>query len=144
MFVNDIRAKVLDRTAPLAGALVWHGAEGGGGMAKIGFDLDASASVARLRNDDGTLGAGYIDSEGLTLVPGEPVNLDVVAYTANGYCEWVINLGLTVDGKPVPYEINHGGRRFRTTSIADRYAARYQPDYYTNRWVANGPGGFGT
>lgn len=143
--VVEIRAQV-KRFAPLAGTLVWAGAQGGSPIIDIGFNLDEDHVVARTRTEEFTLGKPYADDEQLTVAPGEIVTLDIVAQTRHHYCEWDIHLDLDVDGVREPLVVRDGDRSFQTTAPAARYSARYF--YKINAssgepegWKAAGAGG---
>ncbi|WP_329430349.1 hypothetical protein OG339_20040 [Streptosporangium sp. NBC_01495] len=142
--VTEIRAKV-KRFAPLEGTLIRAGAQGGGPIIDIGFDLDANDVVARLRTDELTLGKPYTDDNQLTVEPGEIVTLDIVAQTRRHYCEWDIHLDVEVDGvrEPQPLVVRDGDRSFQTTAPAASYSARYfyDLDPLSGGWKPTGPGG---
>jgi hypothetical protein len=140
--VVEIRAQV-KRLAPLAGTLVWVGAQGGNPIIDIGFDLDANDVVARTRTDEFIFGKPYTDDEQLTVAPGEIVTLDIVAQTRRHYCEWDILLDLDVDGVREPLVVRDGDRSFQTTAPAASYSARYFYEITSpsGGWKATGPGG---
>ncbi|MEU1752370.1 hypothetical protein ABZ436_06915 [Micromonospora matsumotoense] len=140
VFVRQIRARVLKRSAPLSGALLLQGSQGDGEPLTIGFDLDDPESVARvIRPEDETLGAAYVDRRALTLTPGEPVTVDVQAYTDRSYCEWVIELELDLGGERRVQVVDDHGRPFRSTGLAPHYQDRYHVGLL-NGWTADGAG----
>ncbi|WFE63360.1 hypothetical protein [Micromonospora sp. WMMD714] len=140
VFVRQIRARVLKRSAPMSGTLLYQGSEGDGEPLKIGFDLDDPESVARMINpQDDTLGPAYVDSRTLTLTPGEPLTIDVQAYTDRSYCEWVVELELDLQGEKRLHMIDDHGRPFRSTGLAQRYQDRYYV-HLINGWTADGAG----
>ncbi|WDZ83542.1 hypothetical protein [Micromonospora cathayae] len=140
VFVRQIRARVVRRTPPISGAFLFHNSQGGGEPLEIGFDLDEPDSLARLVGSDGhTLGAAYLDRRSLTLSPNEPLTIDVQAYTARSYCEWVIELDLDLDGKRRTHVVDDHGQPFRSTGLARHYQDRYYM-HITNGWTAEGAG----
>ncbi|WP_432902250.1 hypothetical protein ACQP1S_01505 [Micromonospora matsumotoense] len=140
VFVRQIRARVLKRSAPMSGTLIFQGSQGDGEPLSIGFDLDEPESIARvIRPKDETLGAAYGDHRALTLSPGEPVTLDVQAYTDRSYCEWVVELELDLHGERRIQVVDDHGRPFRSTGLARRYQDRYHA-HLLNGWTADGAG----
>ncbi|MGV9976373.1 hypothetical protein ACWDUH_01685 [Micromonospora wenchangensis] len=140
VFVRQIRARVLKRSAPLSGTLLFRGSQGDGEPLSIGFDLDEPESVARVIDPrDETLGAAYVDRRALTLAPGEPVTIDVQAYTDRSYCEWVIELELDLGGESRVQVVDDHGRPFRSTGLAARYQDRYHASLLDG-WTADGAG----
>ncbi|MEU7615175.1 hypothetical protein AB0B27_03550 [Micromonospora rifamycinica] len=140
VFVRQIRARVLKRSAPMSGTLLYRGSEGDGEPLKIGFDLDEPESIARVINPQGdTLGPAYVDSRTLTLTPGEPLTIDVQAYTDRSYCEWVVELELDLHGEKRVQVVDDHGRPFRSTGLAPRYRDRYYV-HIRNGWTADGAG----
>ncbi|GAA2709735.1 hypothetical protein ACFY2R_23480 [Micromonospora olivasterospora] len=125
VFVTQIRARVLRRSAPLSHAYVFQQSQGGGEPLKIGFDLDEPDSIARVIGPDGRLGGAYVDDRSLTLTPGEPLTIDVQAQTGRSYCEWAIEFDLDLDGEQRVVTVDDDGRPFRSTSLANHYQDRY-------------------
>ncbi|MFI6824144.1 hypothetical protein ACIBJE_24865 [Micromonospora sp. NPDC050187] len=125
VFVTQIRARVLRRSAPLSHAYVFHQSQGDGEPLKIGFDLDEPDSIARIIEPDERLGRAYVDDRSLTLTPGEPLTIDVQAQTDQSYCEWVIDFDLDLDGEKRVVTVDDDGRPFRSTSLARHYQDRY-------------------
>ncbi|WFE26130.1 hypothetical protein O7623_22635 [Solwaraspora sp. WMMD791] len=129
--VVDIRARVHRSGPPLAGALVFRGAEGGGPPIEIGFDLDAPNPPARIPTDDGRLGVPYLDRNALTIDPQELVPLDITARSGRQLHEWTIELTLLVDQKEQTLSVDSGSGPFRTSAFAERYESRY---FYSVEW----------
>ncbi|MFG1802863.1 hypothetical protein ACGFI4_22245 [Micromonospora carbonacea] len=141
VFVTQIRARVQRRSAPLSGAYVFEGSQGGGEPLKIGFDLDEPDSIARVVTEKLELGAAYVDGHSLTLSPGEPLTVDVQAQTDRSYCEWVIELDVDLGGERRVLTVDDDGRPFRSSSLARNYQERYYAKI-TGGWGADGPGAF--
>lgn len=140
VFVRQIRARVLKRSAPMSGTLLFRGSQGDGEPLEIGFNLDEPDSIARVINPkNDTLGAAYVDRHTLTLSPGEPLTIDVQAYTDRSYCEWVVELELDLQGENRVQVVDDHGRPFRSTGLAPRYQDRYFV-HFTNGWTADGAG----
>jgi hypothetical protein len=138
--VTELRAKVT-RSEPLAGALLWAGAQGGSPIIDIGFDLDAEEVVARTRTDEYTLGKYWTSDNQLTVARDEIVTLDIVAQTRRHFCEWDIRLDLKVEEATQQVIVKDGDRPFLTTAPAPRYAERYTCDLDPSiGWKAAGPG----
>jgi hypothetical protein len=127
--ISDIRATVLRRTQPLAGALAVARAPGETWVGTIGFDLDDPAAwPARRLGPDYKLGRHYTELDRITLAPGESRPLHVTALTRRSYCEWVIELNVDLDGETVRVVAQDDDRPFRSTAFADPYATVYQFD----------------
>ncbi|MFG1953906.1 hypothetical protein [Micromonospora sp. NPDC048830] len=141
VFVTQIRARVLRRSAPLSHAYVFQQSQGGGEPLKIGFDLDEPDSVARVTGPDERLGGAYVDDRSLTLAPGEPLTIDVQAQTDRSYCEWVVDFDLDLDGERRVVTADDDGRPFRSTSLARHYQERYHASL-TGGLVPDGAGPF--
>ncbi|MEV6796999.1 hypothetical protein AB0M91_01460 [Micromonospora rifamycinica] len=140
VFVRQIRARVLKRSAPLSDTFLYQGGQGDGAPLKIGFDLDEPESIARvIREKDETLGAAYVDRRALTLTPGEPMTIDIQAYTDRSYCEWVVELELDLQGEKRLQVVDDHGRPFRSTGLARHYRDRYYV-HIRNGWTADGAG----
>ncbi|RLK25313.1 hypothetical protein DER29_3311 [Micromonospora sp. M71_S20] len=142
VFVTQIRARVLRRSAPLPHAYVFQQSQGDGEPLKIGFDLDEPDSVARVIGPDKRLGGAYVDDRSLTLAPGEPITIDVQAQTDRSYHEWVIDLDLDLDGEKRVVTVDHDGQPFRSTSLARHYQDRYYFSMAKMGLVYDGPGPF--
>ncbi|MGK5522829.1 hypothetical protein ACSNN9_26220 [Micromonospora sp. URMC 107] len=140
VFVTQMRAKVLRRTLPPAGAYLFQGSQGGEAPLEIGFDLDEPGSVARVvKRDGGTLGEAYLDRHSLTFSQNEPLTIDVQAHTDQSYCEWVIELDLDLGGEKRTLTVDDDGRSFRSTALARHYEERYYVKL-TGGWTAKGAG----
>lgn len=127
--ISDIRATVLRRTRPLAGALAVARSPGEAWVGTIGFDLDDPAAwPARTLDPDYTLGRHYAELDRITLAPRESRPLHVTALTRQSYCEWVIELNVDVAGETVRVVAQDDDRPFRSTAFADPYAIVYQFD----------------
>ncbi|WP_416903658.1 hypothetical protein [Micromonospora echinospora] len=142
VFVTQMRARVLRRSAPLSHAYVFHQSQGDGEPLKIGFDLDEPDSIARVIGPDERLGGAYVDDRSLTLTPGEPITIDVQAQTDRSYCEWVIDLDLDLDGEKRVVTVDDDRRPFRSTSLARRYQDRYYFSMAKSGLVHDGSGPF--
>ncbi|MGP4093725.1 hypothetical protein [Nonomuraea sp. KM90] len=141
VLVNSIKASVLRRTAPLAGALAAAGAEGEAEVVKIGFDLDNTTdTTARIIDRNYELGERYTDVKKIWLAPTEIVPLQVVALTRKYYTEWTIEFGTEVEGMRLPVVAPHeDDGHFRTTAFSGQYATVYEHDVTSWR-VARIPG----
>ncbi|WFE95781.1 hypothetical protein [Micromonospora sp. WMMD987] len=140
VFVRQIRARVLKRSAPVSGTFLFQASQGDGEPLKIGFNLDEPDSIARVINPkNNTLGPAYVDSRTLTLTPGEPLTIDVQAYTDRSYCEWVVELELDLQGERRVQVVDDHGRPFRSSGLASRYQDRYYV-HLTRGWTADGAG----
>ncbi|MFI1195053.1 hypothetical protein ACH4T9_17575 [Micromonospora sp. NPDC020750] len=139
VFVTQIRARVRQRSTPLAGAFVFRGSQGGEDPLEVAFDLDEPDSVARVLEDGGGLGAAWIDRHSLTLSPGEPLTVDVQAQTDRSYCEWVIELDVALGGERRVITVDDDGRPFRSTALARHYQERYHARI-TGGWRTDGAG----
>lgn len=133
ILVKSIKASVLRRASPLAGALAVAGAQGETEVVKIGFDLDSSNDVdACIIDRNYELGERYTDVDQILLQPAEIVPLRVMALTRHYYTEWSIEFSVEVDGRrmPVTAPREYGGR-FQSTAFAGRYATVYEHDSTT-------------
>ncbi|XTZ18649.1 hypothetical protein ACQSSU_15400 [Micromonospora echinospora] len=139
--VTEIRAKVHRSSPPPAGALIFRGAQGGGPLIEVGFELDAPNPVARIPSADGGLGVPYLDQNSLTLEPQEVVSLDVTARSRRHLHEWTIEMTLLVDQEERNLRIDSGSGPFRTSAFAERYDTRYvfSPESPAG-WRSLGPG----
>ncbi|MGX4657812.1 hypothetical protein ACWCHM_29445 [Micromonospora sp. SCSIO 07396] len=140
VFVKQIRARVLKRSAPMSGTFLYRGSQGDGPPLEIGFNLDEQDSIARVISEkDQTLGVAYVDRRALTLAPGEPLTIDVQAYTDRSYCEWIIELDLDLNGEKRVQVVDDHGRPFRSSGLASRYQDRYYV-HIVNGWTPDGAG----
>ncbi|WP_320064843.1 hypothetical protein [Micromonospora sp. RTGN7] len=140
IFVRQLRAKVLQRSPPLAGAYLFHGDQGGEAPLEIGFNLDETRSLARVVKKDGiSLGEAYMDRHVLELKPGEPKSIDVQAFTDRSYCEWVIELDCDLGDERRTVTIDDDGKPFRSTRLAPHYEDRYYAGI-AGKWIAEGAG----
>lgn len=143
VFVRQIRARVLRRSAPLSYAYLFEQSQGGEELLKIGFDLDESDSIARVIGPDKRLGRAFVDDKALILEPGEPLVIDVQAQTDQSYCEWVVDFELgELNGEKRVVTVDDNGRPFRSTSLAGHYQDRYYIEYPTGKLVYDGAGPF--
>jgi hypothetical protein len=143
VLITQMRALV-QRSAPLAGTLIWVGSAGESSIIEIGFDLDEKAPIARSRTESITLGGPYLDNHQLTVAPGEIVSLDVMAQTREHFCEWRIEFTYKVDQKTVTRVVGDGDAPFRTSALTNNYQARYFYSYSPGGlpyWRVDGPGG---
>jgi hypothetical protein len=142
VLVKEIKARVR-RSPPMAGAIIWRGTQGESEIPQIGFDLDETDSIARVRDDKGTLGDPYTRRKTIFLEPKEVMLIDVTAETARHLCEWHLELTVLVggvNGRTETVTVDKGGRPFRTSALAPEYAARYAFDTGGGTWRALGSG----
>jgi hypothetical protein len=141
--IVDVRARILKRQPPLAGARI--SCQSAGAVEAIGmyFNLDETAPVARKITgyhevqDEPYFGQGNV----VSLTEGEIQPLQVITEVRRDYVEWEIDVELIIDGEEEEVTIDNNGEPFRITGERrKRDYARYfewvwyeQPQYlYTS------------
>ncbi|MEV4005402.1 hypothetical protein [Actinomadura sp. NPDC049753] len=125
LLIKEIKARIIRRAPPLAGAFVNGPPQGDGDVVQLGFDLDSSDLSARETTVQGEFRGRYIDSKFITLQRGEQIPINVVAATAKYYCEWVIEVTVWTNGRDQKMTIDDDGRPFRSTALANRYRQEF-------------------
>lgn len=115
--IVDLRAKIVDRRAPMHGA-EFH-CESAGAVAGIGvsFDFDEPQPVARLVSDDADDGTPYFaKGDVIVLKQGEiqPIQITATA-SRDEYVAWDLEVDLVVDGASETITIDEGGEPFQIT-----------------------------
>jgi hypothetical protein len=102
--VLDIRARILDRSAPLDGAVVWFPPQGEGDVREVLVDLDDPEGVLLLPPEPGSDAPPkpFFDVKYLTLQRNEEVVLGLTALATRHHYRW--ELELTVAYGDVPGE----------------------------------------
>jgi hypothetical protein len=126
VLIQDMRVRVLKRSAPVSGLLIYGQPQGEGNAIGLAFDLD-SPNPAAVRTDDAGLPTRqpYFSKNFVTLEPGEPIVFNVLAYTKKCYCEWELVIDTVVAGTTQKLVVRDEARPFRTTALARSYLAAY-------------------
>jgi hypothetical protein len=134
--IVDMRAKILKREPPLAGAQI-H-CESAGGQEAIGvlFLLDEAQPVAREIGPplDEVLGSGWGLNYGgpyfgrgntVRLEKGETQPFLLIGVSNSDYVEWVVEADVLIDGETQTITIDNEGEPFRVTGWEDVVYGRY-------------------
>ncbi|WP_148089033.1 hypothetical protein [Saccharothrix texasensis] len=140
VLITDVKAKV-KRTAPLSGALVWAGAQGGVPVIDLTFDLEEDEPRARTANADGSLGDPWTYGENVELEPGQTQPFNVVGRATTSCCEWYLEIHAEVGGEQQVFEARDANGPLVTTAFADRYRQRFSYQINGGTWVERGEGG---
>ncbi|CCH32519.1 hypothetical protein ABZ816_23725 [Actinosynnema sp. NPDC047251] len=140
VLITDVRAKV-KRTAPLSGALVWAGAQGGVPVIDLTFDLEEDEPRARTVDADGTLGDPWTYSENVELEPGQTQPFNVDGRATASCCEWYLEIHAEIGGEKQVFEAREAAGPFTTTAFADHYRQRFSYQVNGGTWIERGEGG---
>jgi hypothetical protein len=126
--VTGMRARILNRSQPVSGALVGLIPQGETPNTMLRLNLDTSIPLVRTRIG----GAPYFLSKSVSLKQDEPHTFEIEASTIRSYIEWQLLVDVNVGGGETrtfgvgDYRTN---RPFRSTAIASRYASCYLYDF---------------
>ncbi|MEU4804943.1 hypothetical protein [Actinosynnema sp. NPDC023587] len=140
VLITDVRAEV-KRTAPLSGALVWAGAQGGVPVIDLTFDLEEDEPRARAAKEDGTLGEPWTYGENVELEPGQTQPFNVVGRATTSLCEWYLKIDAEIGGEKQVFEVRDADGPFMTTAFAAHYRQRFSYEINGGTWVERGEGG---
>lgn len=117
VFLSSMRARIVERRAPLTGIPLWCGIGGAGvNIRFIYLDLDKSPAVGVHGEFSDTRGLVRRKPFGFTLKKNETEVFEIWAVTAKCYCRWVIELDLVVNGTHAVKTIANKGQPFQTTA----------------------------
>ena len=140
VLITRMEARVVKRQPPLSETLFFGPPEGEGEDIQIAFDLDSLSPVARVFNDDGTLGEPYFATKHVTVGRGEQVVFGIKAFADRCYCEWEIVVDTLVDGQEQTLVARDGDDPFRTTAFTHTYETIYELDLARGQFVRLAPG----
>jgi hypothetical protein len=117
VFLSSMRARIVERRAPLNGIPLWCGIGGAGvNIRFIYLDLDKSPPVGVHGEFSDTRGMLRRKPFGFTLRKNETEVFEIWAVTKKCYCRWVIELDLVVNGTRAVKTVTNNGRPFQTTA----------------------------
>jgi hypothetical protein len=125
VLVAGMRARVVERRAPLAGTHLVCPSAGEAQIRSIEIDLDEASPEGQYKTPSGTRPFGF------TIAKNETEVFDIQAFTKKCYCKWFLELDLIVNGSPRVQTIGNSGMPFETTAVAARQW--YEWDY-ANTW----------
>ncbi|MFE9751225.1 hypothetical protein ACFYOT_40495 [Saccharothrix saharensis] len=128
--ILEIRAHVLERTAPLSGALLTYPPQGEGDVREVLFDLDSAERRLLLPDQDQPDAAPkpFFDVKYLNLAKSEEVALDVTAFTLEHHYKWELELTVAYEG------VTEEKQRIRSDGTADG------PPFETAAWTSHHAG----
>lgn len=135
--IVDMRARILKRKPPLAGAEIFCASAGAIDAIGVGFNLDEPDPRARRIKDlySRELGPPYFGGGNVvTLRKTEVQPFQIVTFAGRGYIEWEIEARAVIDGKEEELIIDHNGEPFRLTGAAEP-TADGQPYQRYYEWV---------
>lgn len=118
VLIQSMRARVDARRDPMANTVLGCPVEGEIGVVEMGFNLDEQPAVARVIQEDKSLGHPYFERSNITIAEGEILPLSVTAFAEECFCEWRIEIDAVVEGDRQTFVLDDHGRPFRTTAIA--------------------------
>jgi hypothetical protein len=117
VLLSSMRARIVERRAPLVGTpLICGGAAGGADIHFIHLDLDKRPALGVHAELDDTMQVVARKPFGFTLKRNETEVFDIWAITEKCYCKWVIELELVVNGRQAVKTVTNSGRPFATTA----------------------------
>lgn len=96
--IRSMRARVLERTEPYAGALVRCPTAGVQDSVGLFIDLDSENAIAHEMRADETLGEPYFSNHVVTLGRDEVQRFTLVGRATRSQVRWVVELVVDVDG----------------------------------------------
>lgn len=133
ILVVDARVRIVSRSAPLDGTLVWQKPQGSDVVERVVVDLDGverRLELVEVPVAGSTEPRPLVDARTLTLEEDEAVGLELVSLTSEHHYQWLLEL--TVDHGAVKGEIvtiDAGGVPFETTAWSGE--VRYRGGIYT-------------
>jgi hypothetical protein len=131
VLVSSLRARIVQRRAPLAGTPLVCPSAGGAEIRFVRLDLDKSPAAgvyAELTEDMSMVRRKPV---AFTLKKNETEVFDVWASTTQCYCKWVIELDLVVNGRHAVKTVTNRGQPFQTTAWNGNRFYRWD---YVSRW----------
>jgi hypothetical protein len=133
--ITSMRALIISRGWPRAGALAF--CQGGGEVSpiRLTFDLDSAKPIALRMNGNADrarpVGPYFGSSHLVTVAQHEVVPFELSGITDNHFVVWKIEVTADVDGGTHTFVVDDHGRPFRTAAL--RNARQYHP-VYDWRW----------
>jgi hypothetical protein len=134
--VVGLRARVIERSAPVRETALITRPQGGGGPVPdvpLILDLDSAPAEAQVASasDANAVAApadparAFFGEQSTPIASGESVIFSITARTASCTCAWVVELDLLVDGRLEKRVIGGERGRFQTTAPQRGYRAGY-------------------
>lgn len=132
--VDKIFARVVRRSAPLSGGVLFALPQGETPVASFALPLDSpDTSALEIDKETGAVGRQpYLRNTQLSISRDEPVTLQVLGVTARSFVEW--ELVIVPEGEP-EIRILNNGRPWAVSAPARRYSASYGAKLSTGRFV---------
>lgn len=123
--IRDIHARVVNREAPLRGALFMEKSQGSNDSVRLGLQLDEVYPVTRdLDRDHGNvLTEPHFANHFVTLNTDEAATFQIMASTERSYVTYELVISTVVEGKAEDVVVRDGTQPFRVTALADHYGA---------------------
>ncbi|GHB92939.1 hypothetical protein GCM10010306_104940 [Streptomyces umbrinus] len=142
--INDLQVDKQCR-APLSGTLFESPNAGQENNIRLGLDLDEQRPTAQSIEQDGNK-PDYFARHSISLKKGERASIVIEAWTMKSYCEYTLNLKMTVGDETVTQIIKDDGKPFklsaRIEASEDAMLSGYQSAYVGGVLNANCGGGF--
>jgi hypothetical protein len=127
--ILEVKARVISRSPPLAGTLVYIESQGGAESAKMGIDLDSVDLSARTTGGKRATNRKYFQENYITLNRGERVGLDVSVFTRKCLCRFFLDVKVS-DG--TVFTVDDKGRPWQISGFAPSYARSFIPYILAN------------
>jgi transcriptional regulator with XRE-family HTH domain len=130
--INDLQVDKQCR-APLSGTLFESPSAGQNQNIRIALDLDEQLPTAKSIEKDGSSSPNYFARHAISLKQGERQNIVVDAATKKYYCEYTLNLQMTVGDETVTQVVMDNGKPFKLSAHVnggeDTLLSGYQSAY---------------
>lgn len=137
VLLSSMRARIVERRAPLAGIpLVCGEAAGAADIHFIYLDLDKRPALGVHADLNDSMQVVRRKSFGFTLKKNETEVFDIWAVTKDCHCKWVIELDLVVNGRKAAKTITNKGQAFQTTAWSGSRAYHWT----AGAWYGDGYG----
>jgi hypothetical protein len=134
--ILEIRTHILEKTAPLSGALLTYPPQGEGDVRQVLVDLDRPEGRLLLPDENNREAAPkpYFDVKSLTLAKSEETALDVTAFTLEHHYKWELEVTVAYDGVSeeklrIRSDGTADGPAFETAAWNDKHSAPNEKPY---------------
>jgi len=124
--ILDMRAKIVKRGPPLAGAEIGCASAGSIDALCVAFNLDEETPIARKIVESIRPGTPYFQGNVVELKKGEQQPFEVLALTNRHYVEWEIEADVRIDNKDRTVTISNHGKPFKITASGKSYGRYYE------------------
>jgi hypothetical protein len=135
VLVSSLRARIVQRRAPLAGTPLVCPSAGAAEVRFVQLDLDKRPAVGVYAELTENMSVVRRKPVAFTLKENETEVFDIWASTKHCYCKWIMELDLVVNGRQVVKTVTNNGEPFQTTAWSGDRA--YEWDYVSS-WLLDG------